>query len=62
MNHHDKLKMNQKDFTWYFNLMSRKLIHTKTEKKANKSPEPQLRIEPLRHTSHAKRIKGKETN
>jgi hypothetical protein len=41
--------------------MSRELIHTKTEKKANKSPETQLRIEPLRHTSHAKRIKGKET-
>lgn len=41
--------------------MSRKLIHTKTEKKANKIPETQLRIEPLKHTSQAKSIKGKET-
>ena len=39
--------------------MSRKLIHTKPEKKANKSQETQLRIEPLKH-SDAKSIKGKE--
>jgi hypothetical protein len=40
--------------------MSRKLMHTRTEKKANKSQETQLRIEPLKHSLDAKSIKGKE--